>query len=260
MALAVQKTVCLSGQTAMSVLNAGQTDQVTFSFNEAVLGFDNADVSVSGGTLSTISQTDATHYTATFTPMAGVIEMATIQVLASGTGTSSWTDLAGNPGTASNTFSITEDTELPTTAPNRTHVQQGHTVAANAAHGVLANDIDPIPGDMLRVSGVDGHGADVGHALTGNYGKLTLRANGSYSYTPSDFSLLQPRGVGVDVFTYTAIDGDEPWTNLCRRDSGKHNSRGHGNLCARWWCGQRQRHGWDWLPDLDRRSERHTHC
>src|SRR5260370_38844616 len=36
-----------------------------------------------------------------------------IQVLASGTGTSSWTDSAGNPGTASNTLSITEDTQAP---------------------------------------------------------------------------------------------------------------------------------------------------
>jgi hypothetical protein len=104
-------TVAVSGAT--STLKAGQTDLITFTFNELVTGFDNADVSVSGGTLSPISQTDTTHYTATFTPTAGVdTQTATIQVLASGT--SSWTDLAGNPGTASNVLSITEDTLPPT--------------------------------------------------------------------------------------------------------------------------------------------------
>ena len=105
-------TVSLSGAT--STLRAGQTDLITLTFSESVLGFDNADVSVLGGTLGTISQTDATHYTATFTPTAGVNnQTATIQVLASGTGTSAWTDVAGNAGTASNTLSITEDTLAP---------------------------------------------------------------------------------------------------------------------------------------------------
>ena len=37
-----------------------------------------------------------------------------MQVLASGTGTSSWTDAFGNAGTASNTLSITEGTQAPT--------------------------------------------------------------------------------------------------------------------------------------------------
>jgi hypothetical protein len=88
-------------------LQAAQTDLITFTFSEVVTGFDNADVNVSGGTLSTILQTDPTHYTATFTAGTGN-QTATIQVAASGVGTSSWTDLAGNAGTASNTFTITE--------------------------------------------------------------------------------------------------------------------------------------------------------
>jgi ELWxxDGT repeat protein len=109
----VTPTVGVSG--ASSTLKAGQTDLITFTFNEPVTGFDHADVNVSGGTLGAISQIDPTHYTATFTPAAGVnTQTATIQVAASGTGNSSWTDLAGHTGTASNAFAITEDTQQPT--------------------------------------------------------------------------------------------------------------------------------------------------
>jgi hypothetical protein len=104
-------TVVVSG--ASPTLNASQTDLITFTFSEAPIGFDLADLSVSGGTLGTITQSDATHYTATFTPTVGDTTAA-IQVLASGTGTSSWTDLAGNPGAASNTFTISENTVDPT--------------------------------------------------------------------------------------------------------------------------------------------------
>ena len=43
-------------------LKAGQTDTITFTFSEAVTGFDNADVSVTGGTLGTITQVDDTTY------------------------------------------------------------------------------------------------------------------------------------------------------------------------------------------------------
>src|SRR5207237_1049988 len=89
-------TVRVAGSPA---LKAGQTDTITFTFSEAVTGFDNADVSVTGGTLSTITQVNGTTYTAVFTPTSGVdTQTATIQVLASGSGTSSWTDTLGNPG------------------------------------------------------------------------------------------------------------------------------------------------------------------
>ena len=92
---------------------------MTFAFSEAVTGFDNSDVSVSGGTLSAVTpdagDPSGKTYKATFTPTAGVdATTATIQLAASGTGTSSWTDAAGNSGTASNTVSISEDTKAPT--------------------------------------------------------------------------------------------------------------------------------------------------
>jgi lysophospholipase L1-like esterase len=100
---------------ASPTVNAGQTDTITFTFSEAVSGFDNADVSVTGGTLGAITATaDPKVYTAIFTPTTDVdTQTASIQVLASGTGSSAWADAADNPGSASNVVSITEDTKAP---------------------------------------------------------------------------------------------------------------------------------------------------
>ena len=86
-------------------------------------------------------------------------------------------------------------------------MQENHTVTADAAHGVLANNTAPVPNDTLSVSTVDGQAANVGHALTGSYGTLTLKADGSYAYLATPELLPLPSGVGVDTFSYTAIDG-----------------------------------------------------
>ena len=98
-------------------------------------------------------------------------------------------------------------TPNPTILPDRTHVQEGYSVTADAAHGVLANDSDPIPNDALTVSEVGSQASNVGIAVAGAYGTLTLNANGSYTYvaTPHD-KALPSDGVGLDTFTYTAKD------------------------------------------------------
>ena len=96
---------------------------------------------------------------------------------------------------------------VPTVVADNAHVSAAGTVTANAAHGVLANDTDPIPNDTLVVSAVDGLASDVGHATAGNYGTLTLNADGSYSYV-ADHS-VPTNIIAQDVFTYTATDGDE---------------------------------------------------
>ena len=57
---------------------------------------------------------------------------------------------------------------------------------------MLANDADPIPGDTLTVTAVNGQSDDVGQTLAGNYGTLTLNANGSYSYVANDESFMPP--------------------------------------------------------------------
>ena len=69
---------------------------------------------------------------------------------------------------------------------------------------MLANDTDPIPNDTLIVSAVDGLASDVGHALVGSYGTLTLNTDGSFSYIadPSVPSNI----IAQDIFTYAATE------------------------------------------------------
>ena len=77
------------------------------------------------------------------------------------------------------------------------------TLVVSAAAGVLANDTDD--NDQLAVSAVDGVAGNVGHVVRGDYGSLTLRADGSYSYV-ADKGGLPPKIVAQDVFSYTVSD------------------------------------------------------
>ena len=68
--------------------------------------------------------------------------------------------------------------------------------------------IDPLLNDTLAVSAVNGQSTNVGHALAGAYGTLTLNADGSYNYAAAHNEHKLPEsGVGLDTFTYTAKDG-----------------------------------------------------
>ena len=97
---------------ADTMLSAGETSLVTFTFSEAVTGFDNTDVSVANGTLSPVTTSDGgITWTATFTPDSGVTDATNIIVL-NNAGVS---DAAGNAGTGttnSNNYQV--DTNVPT--------------------------------------------------------------------------------------------------------------------------------------------------
>ncbi|MGC4010602.1 MAG: Ig-like domain-containing protein [Pseudomonas sp.] len=92
-------------------LSIGQSSQVTITFSEAVSGFDNADLSVANGSLSTVTSSDGgLTWTATFTPNDNVTDASSVIVL-NNTG---YTDAAGNTGvgtTTSAAFAI--DTQRP---------------------------------------------------------------------------------------------------------------------------------------------------
>jgi VCBS repeat-containing protein len=82
---------------------------------------------------------------------------------------------------------------------------------AAATGDVLANDVDPDSGDSKTVTAVNGSALNVGAALAGIYGTLTLLANGSWSYAfndadPDTNALAQGQAV-TDVFTYIMADG-----------------------------------------------------
>ncbi len=102
----------LSITSAASALASGDTTLLTFTFSEAPIGFADSDISVSGGSLSsvTVDGSNAKVYTATFTPDTGTAGSGSVSV-ASG----SYTDTLGNAGGAGS-LSLTLDTEAPTLA------------------------------------------------------------------------------------------------------------------------------------------------
>jgi hypothetical protein len=81
-------------------LNNNATETVTFTFSEAVTGFDLTDISASNGSFSALTQVGSSNtYTATFT--ASTIGSSVFGVTAS-----SYTDLAGNLGAAGASQSV----------------------------------------------------------------------------------------------------------------------------------------------------------
>jgi len=82
----------------------------------------------------------------------------------------------------------------------------------SAAGNVLANDTDPDTGETatLAVSAVNGVGANVGNAVVGTYGSVTINATGGYSYTldntDGDTNALTQGQAVSDVFSYTVVD------------------------------------------------------
>ena len=86
------------------------------------------------------------------------------------------------------------------------------------ARGVLDNDTDPDPGGKASLS-VNGYSkgstlasspTPVGTAVAGDWGELSLKADGSYTYTPGNAADAIPEGdEEEDVFTYRVTDGTE---------------------------------------------------
>jgi uncharacterized repeat protein (TIGR03803 family)/VCBS repeat-containing protein len=134
------------------------------------------------------------------TPIGGLVADANGDLF----GTTDWGGANGQ-GTV---FEITGSgfvVATPTVVPDRTGVNVGASVTGN----VLAKDTDPIAGDTLHVSAVNGQ-PPVKHTIVvaGKYGSLTLNAdNGSYTYSAPSSDVLPASGVAEDVFTYTASTG-----------------------------------------------------
>ena len=93
-------------------LAVGETTVVTFTFNEAVTDFSNADLMVANGSLSPVSTNDGGRtWTATFTPAAGIEDTSNLITL-DNTGVRDLSDNAGTGTTDSNNYVI--DTLRPT--------------------------------------------------------------------------------------------------------------------------------------------------
>jgi VCBS repeat-containing protein len=132
-----------------------------------------------------------------------------LQVGTSDTDSFTYTVRDSQGATANGTVTITINgvNDSPT-GVNDTGMTDENTVLNVAAAGVLANDIDVDAGDTLAVSAVNGVGANVGIPITLASGALlTLRANGSYTYSPNGkFESLQVGSTATDSFVYTVLD------------------------------------------------------
>jgi Ca2+-binding RTX toxin-like protein len=148
------------------------TATITFDFSELVTGFSSSDVSLTGGTLSTIteSSTDPTVYTATFTAADGFVGTGSVSV-----NLGSYTDVAGNSGGAADSGAITINTvsdpndfdSLGTPGDNTVGDPDAHQ--AQTIYGGTGNDT------ILGGTGTDtlygGSGNDV---INGNNGADTI--------------------------------------------------------------------------------------
>jgi VCBS repeat-containing protein len=92
-------------------------------------------------------------------------------------------------------------------------VKNGNTAEAgdpNAVGNVLTNDTDVDQNHVLSVAAVGGFASNVGQAVTGTYGTLTLNADGSYSYVLNnddpDTQALKQDEAAQDIFQYTVTD------------------------------------------------------
>ncbi|HVQ08004.1 MAG TPA: Ig-like domain-containing protein [Allosphingosinicella sp.] len=97
----------------------------------------------------------------------------------------------------------------PVANADQAQVDKGQATAT-ATGNVLTNDTDA-EGNALFVTAVQGSFAQVGQQITGTYGKITINADGSYSYvlnrTDPDTVALGLGMSGVDSFTYQVSDG-----------------------------------------------------
>ncbi|HEX2554241.1 MAG TPA: Ig-like domain-containing protein [Microvirga sp.] len=96
-------------------LTAGETSLVTFTFSEAVTGFNNADLTVEGGTLSSVASNDGgVTWTGTFTPAVDFTD-ATNAITLALSGVSDGFGNAGRRTTASPNYTIdTRVNDAPT--------------------------------------------------------------------------------------------------------------------------------------------------
>ncbi|POA64582.1 glycosyl hydrolase [Pseudomonas sp. GW460-R15] len=146
---------------ASPTLAAGQTSLVTITFSEAVTGFDNSDLSVPNGTLTSVSSSDGgITWTATFTPTAGIKDTTNLITLAN-TGVA---DLAGNAGSGTtDSANFTIDTVRPTAtivvADNALKIGDASLVTitfSEAVTGFTNADLTIANGTLSAVSSSDG--------------------------------------------------------------------------------------------------------
>jgi len=202
---------------ADSALKIGQTSLVTITFNEAVTGFSNADLTVANGTLSAVSSSDeGITWTATFTPTNNIAHSGNVISL----NNAAYTDLAGNAGTGttnSNTYAI--DTQRPTAtisvANNNLGIGQTTTVTiafSEAVTGFNLSELSVANGNLSNLASADG-----GKTWTAT---LTPTANitDATNRVVLDTSLVSDTagnaGNSIAISNNYSVDGDRPTATI----------------------------------------------
>ncbi|RON18864.1 glycosyl hydrolase [Pseudomonas frederiksbergensis] len=144
-----------------TALRVGETSLVTITFNEAVTGLTNADLTIANGTLSTVSSSDGgITWTGTFTPTASITDASNLITL-DNTGVS---DLVGNAGsgtTDSNNYAIDTVRPTATLVVTDTALKIGETslvtiTFSEAVSGFTNADLTIANGTLTSVSSSDG--------------------------------------------------------------------------------------------------------
>ncbi|WP_429439726.1 Ig-like domain-containing protein [Pseudomonas sp. BS3782 TE3695] len=144
-----------------NALRIGETSLVTITFNEAVSGFTNADLTIANGTLSAVSSSDGgITWTATFTPTASITDTTNLITL-DNTGVA---DLVGNAGsgtTDSNNYAVDTVRPTATIVVTDTALRIGETslvtiTFSEAVSGFTNADLTITNGTLTAVSSSDG--------------------------------------------------------------------------------------------------------
>ncbi|MBT2297340.1 Ig-like domain-containing protein [Pseudomonas fluorescens] len=146
---------------ADTALNIGETSLVTITFNEAVSGFDNSDLTISNGTLSNVSSTDGgVTWTATFTPNASIADTSNLITL-DNTGLTNGAGNAGVGTTDSNNYAIDTVRPTATIVVADTAIAAGETslvtiTFSEAVTGFTDADLTVANGTLSGLSSSDG--------------------------------------------------------------------------------------------------------
>ncbi|WP_339481341.1 MULTISPECIES: Ig-like domain-containing protein [unclassified Pseudomonas] len=142
-------------------LSIGETSQVTITFNEAVSGFDNSDLTISNGTLSNVSSSDGgITWTATFTPNASIADTSNLITL-DNTGVINISGNAGVGTTDSNNYAIDTVRPTATIVVADTAIAAGETSLVTitfneAVTGFTSADLSVANGTLSGLSSSDG--------------------------------------------------------------------------------------------------------
>ncbi|MCQ6260161.1 Ig-like domain-containing protein [Pseudomonas sp. Q11] len=206
---------------ADNALSVGETSLVTITFSEAVSGFDNADLSVSNGTLSNVSSTDGgVTWTATFTPASNISDTSNLISL----DTSGVVNVSGNNGVGvvnSNNYAV--DTVRPgatiVLGDTTLGIGQSTTVTITFTEAVAGFDLS----DLSVANGVLSNLASSDGGLTWT-ATLTPTAgvNDATNLILLDASNVQDlagnAGVGIAISSNYALDATRPTATIVVAD------------------------------------------